>query len=245
MTKYHKYISFAIGLAFSLILQIFSSPQPIFRILLPVFLFYVLLVNFYNTKYLKKIERYNFWVLLKIILLLINGFGIYMLVPTAFFRSVFLVVSIFVIMFFELLLENHAENVLINLTLISACGMFFSLAAFWQFFPSFRFYAIAGSFFAASLLARSFYEFVPQPQNIKNFSAVFLGLFSVEFFWSLTFLPFHFSILGLLLFNFFYFCAIINYYYFFNTLSLKKLQFHFSLAAITSALVLLVTPWKP
>jgi hypothetical protein len=244
MLKYHKYASVIIGLLFLVVLQIFSNPLPVFRIYLPLFLLYVLLVALYNRWYLKKLQKYNFWTLLKTPLFLLSGFGIFLIIPFVGLRSFFLVISVALIAFFELTIDSFSENLLTGETLITAFGLFFSLAAFSQYFPGFKFLAVGCSFAGAALLARTFYELIPQENYLKSVSAMILGLFSAEFFWALTFLPFHFSVLGLILFDLFYFFALTNYYYFFNTLNFKKLQFHLILVVFASAIVLLATPWK-
>ncbi len=244
MQKYHKYISVIIGLLFLVVLQAFSNPLPVFRIYLPLFLSYVILVLLYNRWYLIKLQKYNLWTLVKTALFLLAGFGIFLIIPFTGLKSLFLVISVFVVTFFELSLGSFSENILTSETILIAFGLFVSLAAFSEYFPSFKFFAVTASFFAAGLLARSFYELVPKENYLKSISAIILGLLVSEFFWALTFLPFHFTVIGLILFNLFYFFTLINYYHFFNTLSFKKLQFHLILIVFTSAMVLLSTPWK-
>ncbi len=244
MVKRHKLISFCIGLAFLIILQKFATPEPIFRFLLPAFLLYALAVNFYNRRYLKEIQRYNFWVALRPMLLLASGFGLFLVIPSEFLRGVFLITSVGVITLFEVLLGNQAENILLNETLFIAFGIFFTLFAAYFYSPAYGPFYLAGIFFSSCLLARSFYEFIPQQPKIKIVGAVAIGLFCSELFWSLNFLHFHFSVLALFLFNFFYFCLILNYYYLFHILNFKKIQFHLFLMAATSVIVLATTPWN-
>ena len=75
-------------------------------------------------------------------------------------------------------------------------------------------------------------------------SAVVVGLFCAELFWVLNFLPFHFSALSVILFNFFYFCLVLNYYHLFHNLNFKKIQFHLGVMALSSFLIALATPWE-
>jgi len=255
MRRYHNLISFLIGVGFFLTLQNLS----IFRYLLPAFLIFTLLVSWYNKWYLRQIQKYNFWVIVRPFLLLWSGFGIFFTVPSAGMRSLFLAVSILLIIFFELMIGNFAENLLINETLIISLGLFITFSAFNQYFLkienfnlvffqikslSLQPFYIIGLILSSFLLARSFYEFIPKPNKTKILASLIIALFCVELFWSLSFLPFHYPVLGLILFNIFYFCLIISYYHFFQTLNFKKIQFHLMFIILTSSSVALTTPWK-
>ncbi|HVY68197.1 MAG TPA: hypothetical protein VHA30_04870 [Patescibacteria group bacterium] len=243
MLKYHKLTAFCLGLVFLVVVQKFATPAPVFRFLLPAFLAFAAAATLYNRWYLKQIGKYNFWLALRPVLLLCAAFGIFLFLPSEFSRNIFLLLTAGVIAFFEIILGNLAENLLLNETLIVAFGLFESLAAVAQYIPNFGSLCLAGVFAASGLLARSFYEFLPQPETTKTLGALLIGLFCAEFFWALNFLPWHFSVLGLLLFNFFYLLLILNYYYLFHTLSFKKLQFHLGLMAACTLLVLAATPW--
>jgi hypothetical protein len=163
---------------------------------------------------------------------------------------------------FQLNLGRYAETLLLNETLVVIFGFFVSLMAWNQYFPALKvisftlgkwhlfnwqfsmqpFYLL-GVFAATSVISRAFYEFIPQPPKTKWIAAVALGLFCAELFWALSFLPFHYSAQAVILFCLFYFCLILNYYYLFNTLTLKKIQFHLALIVIASGLVVIATPW--
>jgi hypothetical protein len=161
----------------------------------------------------------------------------------------FLVTAIFLMILFEILIGSFAENVLINETLLIAFGAFVAILGAGLYLPPFlKFYLnilYAAAVFAATLLiTRSFYEFVPHPSGVKLFHSLVISLFCTEVFWALTFLPFHFSVLAILLLNVFYFGLMLNYYSLFQTLSPKKIQFHLVLVVVCSGLVLLATPWR-
>lgn len=242
--KYHKFFSVISGLGFLVVLQMLSYPQPIFRFLVPGFLLFSFAVSLYNRWYLKHIQKYNFWVVVRMWLLFAGAFGIFVLIPSEFLRGGFLVITVVVVAVFEYFLANFAENVFVNQTILAGFALFYTLAALTQFFPQFRFMFIFGAFLTGALLARAFYEFIPQSDTAKTVAALALGLFAAELLLALTFLPFHFSVLTVILFNVFYFCLILNYYYLFQTLNLKKMQFHLALIVITSGLTLLATPWQ-
>ena len=79
MLKYHKLLSFIIALLFLIGLQKFVVPQPVFRFLLPAFLVYVVGVVAYNRWYLRQIQAYNFWLLVKLVLMLFAAFGLFLI----------------------------------------------------------------------------------------------------------------------------------------------------------------------
>jgi hypothetical protein len=243
MLKYHNFIAFFTGLSFLIILQKFAAPEPIFRFLLPAFLLFTAAVAIYNRWYLKKIDKYNFWVAIKPLLLLMACFGVFLILPDEFLRGIFLIAAVLIITLFEITLGDFAENVLLNETLIVAFGLFFSFFAANYYAPGYQPLYLLGIFLSGSLLARSFYEFVPKSKRTKTLASLILGLFCGEFFWVLNFLHFHFSVLSILLFNFFYFCLVLNYYHLFHVLTLKKIQFHLFLMLGCLAAVLAATPW--
>jgi hypothetical protein len=261
MIKYHNYISIAIGLLFMMVLQEFSLPQPVFRFIVPAVLIFSLAVAAYNYWYLKQLQKYNFWVLLRQFLMFLSAFCVFTLIPSSGFKGLFLVITVLLVALFEYALGSFVENMLINQTLITAFGFFVGLAAYSQYFPNFRLSPVLGKFppvwqvslqpiyvlavFAVTLLlARSFYEFIPHSARVKMLNSLAIALFCTEAFWALTFLPFHYSALAVLLFNLFYFCLILNYYHLFQILNFKKIQFHLLLILLCSCLVLLITPWK-
>lgn len=263
MQKYHKSISVIIGLIYSLLLFKFSVAQPVFRFLAPAFLVFCAAVFYYNRYYLKSVNKYNVWILTRSVFLFFSGLAIFTLLPNGFFRGVFLTSCFFVISFFELALGNFSENLMLDETLLVIFGLFLGFTAAEQYFPYLHEVAwhlgnrqifsielslqplyLAGIFFSSLLLARSFYDFIPQGPKTKWTVSVVLGLFSAELFWALTFLPLHYSALALILFCFFYFCLILNYYNLFQSLTLKKIQFHLLLIVAACGIAVLATPWK-
>ncbi|MEK7161236.1 MAG: hypothetical protein AAB729_00925 [Patescibacteria group bacterium] len=231
-------------MVFLIVLQKFATPQPIFRFLLPAFLLYALAVFFYNRWYLKQIQKYSIWASLRVMLLLAAAFGLFLIIPTEGFRGLYLVITVGLISVGEIMLGKEGENILLNETLIIAFGLFLSFSAFYQYMPAFGVVYAVGIFVSATLLARSFYELIPQTGYYKLVGSVALGLFSSEIFWALNFLPFHFSVQGVFLFNIFYLSLILNYYHQFHNLNLKKIQFHLLLITVCSFVVLLFTPWN-
>jgi hypothetical protein len=244
MLKHHKLIALITGLLFLIVLQKFATPEPVFRFLIPAFIVYSAVLILYNQWYLKNIQKYNFWMLIRPFLLILSAFGLFLVIPSAALRSWFLITAVGLITIFEIVLGNFSENLLLNESLITAFGIFFTFFAAYYYFPTFEPVYLAGVFFCSALLARSFYEFMPQSDKIKTVGAIILGLFTSELYWVLNFLHFHYSALSLILFNFFYFFLILNYYHLFHVLNFKKVKFHLFFMAVCILLVLLSTPWK-
>ncbi len=244
MEKYHKVFSVAFALAFLILLQQFPTLRPLFRILAATFVVFAIALSFYNQWYLKKIGKYNFWASAVPTLFYTSAFVFFLAVPTDFLKGLLLILAVTLGSLFEIFLGNFSENFSLNQHLIMAFGFFFAFCAFNFYFPSFYVLNLFGIFVSSAVLTRSFYEFLPKSSKVKLVSSLCIGLFCSEFFWALSFLPFHFSILTLLLFNLFYLCLMLNYYFVFQTLTFKKLQFHLALIIACSALALIVTPWK-
>lgn len=244
MAKYHKYISVVIAALFVVILQKFSFPHPVFRFLVPAFLVFAGAVTVYNRYYLLALKRYNRWALVRPLLLLGSGFGLFWLVHGSVLTGAFLITAFFVVLVFEYFLGNFSENVLLNETLLIAFGAFLTLTAFARQFPRFQTVYIVCAFLSAYLISRAHFDTVPQETVTKNMTAAVIGLFCAELFWVFNFLPFHYSASGLLLFNFYYLVLMLTYFHFYNTLTIKKIQFHLIVFALISAVTLLVTPWN-
>ncbi len=244
MQKYHKIISLVFSITFLICLQEFPVDRPLFRILGLALLVWLVLLGFYNHWYLRIIQKYNFWMWLKPLLFFFSSFALFLIIPSYFFRGAFLLVVVALGAFFEAFLGNYSENVLLSEYLITSFGFFVALCAYNFYFPKFYGLYLTCVFAVSFVITRSFYEFVPQSNHTKTVAALILGLFCSEFFWALNFLPLHFSATAFLLFNLFYFCLILNYYFLFHTLSVKKIQFHLLLVVICSAAVLIATPWR-
>lgn len=249
MLKFHNLVSLVFGLVFLAILQTFSNPYPIFRFLLPVLFVFLFLVFFYNRWYLKKLNKYNFWIIIRPLLLILSGFGIFLLLPTSGVRSWFLLSGVLLISIFEAFIGKFSEELLINEILIIAFGAFAAILGASFYIPPFtkaylNVFYLFGIFLTTVFISRSFYEFTPITKNAKLLASLILGLFCAEFLWALSFLHFHFSVLAFLLFSFFYFSLMLNYHFYLNTLSLKRIQFYFIILLISGGLALLATPWK-
>ena len=245
MERFHKVASVVWSAVFLVMLQELSVPRPIFRYLVAGFLLFAFLLTLYNRKYLKHFERSGGWILIRPVLLFASAFALFEIIPSGFLRSLFLL-SVFVIgAGLEYFIGKFAEGILINETLIIAFGMFMAICGMaFQYFPTFQTWYLIMVFAGTFLVARSFYEFTPQTAMRKLADSVVIALFCAEFFWSLSFLPIHFSASALILFNFFYFCLILQYYNIYNLLSLHKLQLHLAIFFFGSSFIFFLTPWK-
>lgn len=245
MQKQHSLTSIIFAAGFFLLMwQLLLTSNPVFRFLVPAFFFYGFSLAWYNRWYLITQDKYNTWLWLRQLMFIVAGFGMLLAFPDAFSRSIFLVITAVLIAVFEMLLVNPAENILLNQTLLTAFGMFTGLFAAYYYSPAFEPEYLAIVCVATAVLTRSFYEPSPHSAKTKILASLVLALFCGELFWALNFLQFHFSVLGLMLFNFFYFFLMINYYYLYKTLNFKKIQLHLAVLSVCFVVILLVTPWK-
>lgn len=245
MFKKHTVASIFFSVGFMVLLQELSFPRPIFRFLAPAMVGFLLILTVYNWWYLHSIEKYNVWNLVRPVLFFVGSFALFNIIPVEFLRGLFLLSIIVFGSVFEIFLGNFAENLLINEILVIAFSLCMSAAAYaLLYFPSFEFIYLLIIFFGIAVITRAFYEFTPLDAKQKLITSLVIALFCTEAFWVMSFLPLHFSAIGLLLFNVFYFCFILNYYFIFNTLNIRKFQFHAVLFAAGSIFILLITPWK-
>lgn len=243
MLNYHKIISFGLGLLFMVTLQIFSNPIPVFRFLLPAFLGVLAITFFYNRWYLRALNKYNLWVILRPALLQTSGFLMYLFLPDSFFRGIFLISTVILISLFEIMLANFSENLIINESLIIAFAFCFAFFGFLWWFPDFAYLYFFGIFASLLLLARCFYDFLPQNNSQKWLNALVVAFLSAQIFWAASYLPFHYSVMAILLLDFFYLILLLNYYYLFHTLTAKKIKFYLLLSVFSLAMVFMATPW--
>lgn len=244
MLNQHKIISAALGLLFMLVLVMFSNPVPVFRFILPAFFGVLLVTYLYNRKYLIAQDKYNFWVVVRPLLLETSGFFMYLVLPNSFFRGLFLLVTVVLIAVFEMMLANYSENILLNETLLIAFAFCFAFLGFAWWAPGFLFLHILGLFLCLLFLARCFYEFVPHSENVKWLNALVVSFLSAQIFWICTLLPFHYSALAVLLLDFYYLILVLNYHSLFHSLTFQRIKFNLVLAAASLILVFSATPWE-
>lgn len=243
MLDRHKIISIVLGLAYVVIFQSFSTPVPIFRFLLPAFFTIAGATFFYNRHYLRQINKYNFWVLIRPLLLQSAGFLLLFLLPGPFSRGLFFIMTAFLIAIFEIMLADFSENALLNEVLIVAFGFCFGFLGLNWNFPTFSYAFLAGIFISLFFVARCYYEFVPYTTEVKRLNALVTAFLCAQIFWAITFLPFHYPALAILLFNIFYLVSVLNYHFLFNNLTAKKIKFHLILSAVCLIVVFSTTPW--
>jgi hypothetical protein len=244
MLNYHKIVSVVIGIVFFLLIQYLSGSRAGVYTFAGASLLYVAAVTWYNYWYLRQTERYNTWVLVRPLLFLVSGILLTLILPNGILRSSFLVISVVLIAFFEMLLGNYSENIVTIETLLTTFGFIAVSAAFREYFPVRLWWGVVGTFVSVFLVARSFYEFIPYGHAVKTVTAVSLALFTAEVFWGVSLLPFHYSAVAIIMLSFFYFSLMLVYYSFFKVLDRKKLYFHLLIMALSMGAVLIVTPWQ-
>lgn len=244
MLKFHKFIAVAFALAFLILLQQFPVERPVFRILVGVVGVFLAAVTAYNFWYLKAVQKYSFWRLLAPTVFYITAFGVYGIIPWYFVKGVFLIITVVLGSLFEIFLGKFSENVVLNESLLTSFGVFMVVSAYNFYFPAFHNIYLLAVLAASFIITRSYFDFIPSTDRYKSVMSLVIGLFMVELFWALSFLPFHYSALGLLLFNAYYFCIVLTFYAVFNTLNIKKLKFHAWLLTVCTMLVLIATPWR-
>jgi len=240
----HSIISALIGVLFVVVLQAFAAPVPVFRFLLPAFIIYLGAVTAYNHWFLREGTAYNIWTLVRPGLFILGWFGLYFIIPNTGWRGVFLLLAAAVIYFMERLLGNQGEQLVFNETLIISFAGFMTLTALSHYYLIPGTAYLAAVFVWTAAVARSSYELTPVSSRAKWINSICLAFVMAELFWACSFLPLHYSALGLLMFNTFYCAWTLCYHFLYNHLTAKKIQYHVVLSLLFTALILAVTPWR-
>ena len=242
--RVHLVISAAIAILFLVVVQVFASPLPVFRFLVPAFLLFTGAVALYNRWYLRKQEQWNVWVWLRVPFFLLAWFGLFFLIPSGLGRGLFLLTSLPIIFFFESLTGNTGQQLGWNEFLLTCAALLLTLFGFSYYFmlPGVLYLLVV--FLVISVLVRSSLELVPHPPLVKWVASLSIGLFATELFWAVSFLPLHYTALGIFTFNVLYVLWIIYYHYLYRTLTSKQVQFHLVLAVALALVMLVSTPWS-
>jgi hypothetical protein len=241
--KKHKIISASISIVLIILVQFLSTPEPIFRFLLPALAIYFALVAGYVFYYLRSIGKVNWWVVIRTLLVFGSWVALFFVIPSPVLRGLFLLLGLPTIYFFMVTIGKPGEQVLFNELVIASLGSLMLLAGLSQYFVTIGSWYVLIAFALTVLICRSTLEVTPQSLRSKWLGSVVIGLCIAELFWALSFLPLHFSVLGFILFAVLYVLWSLYYYYLFNHLTLRKIQFHIGLAILFIALVVMATPW--
>jgi hypothetical protein len=188
LIKYHGLVSLFIGVGFLVVVQAsaglrfdYYAALPFFKLWL-WFILYLALVAAYNKWYLRQIAKSNPWKIVMFSLLLLSGLGLFLVIPTAFTRGFFLIISIPIIALFEATIGDFSENFLVTQTLFSALGAFAGFGG-WAFLytPQARFYLASAVFIYVFLLARSFFEYAPRGDKPKLISGLAIAFLTASF----------------------------------------------------------------
>lgn len=237
-----KLVSSVFAILFLIAVQMLDG---VFRYLLIGVSAYALVLMAYNAWYLRSIGQYTFWAWIRPLLSLSAVMGIFFVVPEAgFLKGLFLIFATMFLYFSELTIAASAEQVMFINTLIAFFGLSTGLLAQHFYFPSRSYLVLIALGVLSYCITRSSLDYIPQPENKKNFYSLILALCIIEVAWTLSFLPFHFTALAIFLFNAFYVLWILTYYHLFNNLSKKKVAFHVVFACALILMTIITTPWE-
>lgn len=244
LVRHRPIFSGIIGIAFIVVLQVFATPQPVFRFLIPAFIGYLIVVSLYNYVIIRAEHSYSHWMMLRPVLFFLGWFGLYFIIPNEFWRGLFLLASFPVIYVIERMIGHPGEQLLFNETLLTSFAGFMTLTALSHYFPLTGTLYLALIFGFSLALVRSSYDLMPQSPKYKWLYALVLALLMTQLFWVLSFLPLHFSALALLLFNVFVCIWTITYNFLYNHLTRQKVQFQLGMAVLFTLIILAATPWQ-
>ncbi len=242
--KTHLIISAIVPIAYIVVVLIFSNPVPVFRFMVPAFFMTLALTSLYNWRYLMYRSSFNWWIWLRYIFLSIAWFGVLFLIPSGIGRGSFLLFTLPILFFFELLVGSRGQQLLQNEFLITTAGLVLIMFGFSSYFQLPGIIYMCMVFAATLIVVRTSLELVPHPPIVKWVSSVSIGLFVAQLFWVLNFLPLHYSALAMICYVFVYILWVMFYQFLYHSLTNKQIQYHLILALILISLVLVTTPWK-
>lgn len=242
--RIHLIISAVIAVLFLVIVQMFATPLPVFRFLVPAFLGYLIVVAIYNRWYTRKQGTWNVWLWLRLLLFLSSWFGLFFLIPSGLGRGLFLLISIPIIFFFESLVGNSGQQLGWNEFLLTIAALLLTLFGFSYYYVLPGVLYLLTVFISVAIVVRSSLELVPHDPVVKWIASLSLGLFATELFWAISFLPLHYTALAIFAFNVLYVLWIIYYHYLYKTLTPKQVQFHLVLAFVLAVVIFIATPWS-
>src|SRR5438309_370509 len=110
LARYHQIISLIFAVAYVVAIQLFASPQPVFRFLLPAVIIYLTALGLYNYYYLRAEHHFNIWTWLQPVLFFASWFLLLLLGPGEFIRGVILLAGLAVGFVIERFLGHAGEH---------------------------------------------------------------------------------------------------------------------------------------
>jgi|SRR5579872_4053134 len=237
----HRLNSLILAVAFLVLVQ---STNFAFRILFPATVVYCAVLLFYNYRFLNRQGFYTFWVWIRQLFFIGAIMAVYFGLPQGFSRGIYLLLASALIYIFELSLNVVSEQLNFLQTLLTYLGLSLGIFAGQFYFLPRVGITLAVIAALTYIVSRSSLDYIPTNVAKKNYFSAMLALSCLEIGWALTFLPFHFTALAVIMFNVFYVLWIVIYYHLYNSLSAKKIYFHLIFSGLLIFFVFLSTPWK-
>ena len=241
----HKLISLVLAILYPISLGLFAFPIPVFRYIMGSLLAFLILIGFYNWFYIKSQKLEPFWPTLGVVMFYGAWACMFLIAPTYFLQISFLIISLILGYFVERLAASVGEDILFGRLIVTAFAFFISASAITNYYFKLPgIIVLSGVFIFTLALARVGYEqaLINAPAKLVN--ALVVALLSVELFWVLSFLPFHYSVLGMMVFLCFFCIWQLNYYFIFERLHLNKIVLLVGLSVLFCALAFALTPWR-
>ncbi|MBP9686429.1 MAG: hypothetical protein KBD66_01350 [Candidatus Doudnabacteria bacterium] len=242
-TRSLRLISLAAAVFLPLGVYVFSVPNPVFRFSIPFFVGGVLLVEGASWVVLGNALEARPWILMRSALFYTAWLCTFFLVPSSALLWWYVLCSVPILYLGHSLVAYTGETVLISHTILTSFGILLAAAAGEYYFKAGSLLLTTLVFVSLLLLVRATYVFVPQQSAVRLSASLLVALFATECYAALLFLPFHYTVIGFLAFLVFYVIWLCAYYWQFNVLSAKKVQFYVLFALVLALVVLLVTPW--
>lgn len=243
-TRPLKLISLVAAVFLPLGVYVFSVPNPVFRYIIPFFVIAVAGIEAASWVAFGAATEARGWVLVRSALFYTAWLCTCFLIPLPGILWWYMVCSVPILYLGHVVVAYTSETVLISHTIVTSFALLLTAAAGEYYFKAGSLLLTTLVFVSLLILSRATYVFVPQQPAVRLSASLLVALFATECYAALLFLPFHYSVIGFLAFLVFYLIWLCVYYWQFNVLTPKKVQFYVLLALVLAAATLLATPWQ-
>lgn len=242
--KSHKALSAVAACILPLVVYLLAYPAPVFRFLVPAFLFCAGAIEVVSWSTLAHLHEGRTWAVVRSSLFYVAWFLLFFTLPSAGLQITYMLVSVPVLYVAQRLVGYTGETVLVSHTILTGFGLLLAATAGEYYFHAGSMLLTVVVFMCLFLLARATYIFVPQTHTIRLAASLLVALLATEAYAATLFLPFHFSVTGFLAFLSFYIMWLFTYYWQFGVLTAQRVKFYLLVSVGLALLLLAATPWQ-
>ncbi len=214
----------------------------------PVWLFAllcVICVIFFQLVKVRTVDhQHSLFIGARSILLGLSWLLIFAILPYEWQRIVYAVLSIPVLYVMNQVVWYPDETSIAAHTILGAAGVSVGVTALEFYFRVGGFWLTLAVYAFTFLLAYATYVLTPQPASVQRLTSALVALYATQAYIVTLFLPFHYTVLGFLVFLGFYLPWLFGYYWQYQSLTVQKIRFYLFFMGLLLLITLAVTPWQ-